>query len=232
MQLITDPTLVHRITTVLRLAKDEHIILFDATHNITALIRGITPKKNITIELISLEKNPTYTPTIIWGLPLLKREAFENALYSLVEMGVQVIQPLLTQKTAVHPGSIEKNMQRWHGIMIAAAEQSKQFSLAILNPLLPLHLWLEETKGNKQKFFLEPEGRLSTEIIALTQKEKADRHIIITNGPEGDFSDAEKELLNQNEFIPWRLTPTVLRAEQAVAVGIGIMRSLNRKNSL
>jgi 16S rRNA U1498 N3-methylase RsmE len=48
------------------------------------------------------------------------------------------------------------------------------------------------------------------------------------NGPEGDFTLEEKELLKKHNFIAAQLTPTILRAQQAVAISLGVVRSFFR----
>jgi len=45
-------------------------------------------------------------------------------------------------------------------------------------------------------------------------------------GPEGDLTAQEKELLKERGVQFLRLTPTILRAQQAVVVAMGIFRSL------
>jgi RsmE family RNA methyltransferase len=47
-------------------------------------------------------------------------------------------------------------------------------------------------------------------------------------GPEGDLTDQEKVLLKQNGFIFCALTPTILRACEAIALGAGVVRSILR----
>ncbi len=44
-------------------------------------------------------------------------------------------------------------------------------------------------------------------------------------GPEGDLTKEEKAYLKEQGFLFCALTPTVLRAQQAVALGLGILRS-------
>ena len=44
-------------------------------------------------------------------------------------------------------------------------------------------------------------------------------------GPEGDLTLEEKAYLKQLGFVFCALTPTVLRAQQAVALGLGVLRS-------
>ncbi len=50
--------------------------------------------------------------------------------------------------------------------------------------------------------------------------------LVICSGPEGDLTCEEKRMLADANFLFCALTPTVLRAQQAVAVGLGSFRSL------
>ena len=52
------------------------------------------------------------------------------------------------------------------------------------------------------------------------------KQISLMVGPEGDLTMDEKELLKERDVQFLCLTPTVLRAQQAVAVSLGIFRSL------
>jgi len=45
-------------------------------------------------------------------------------------------------------------------------------------------------------------------------------------GPEGGLTKQEEDLLKENDFEFYVLTPTVLRSVEAVAVGLGSVRSI------
>ena len=49
-------------------------------------------------------------------------------------------------------------------------------------------------------------------------------------GPEGDLTMQEKDLLKERDVQFLRLTPTVLRAQQAVAVSMGILGYSDRSS--
>ena len=51
-------------------------------------------------------------------------------------------------------------------------------------------------------------------------------NIVLMVGPEGDLMGDEKAYLNGNGFVFCQLTPTILRAQQAVTVSVGALRSL------
>lgn len=160
-------------------------------------------------------------------MPLLKREAFEEALYSLTELGAHTIQPLLTKKTVRLFGA-EREMTRCQKILRAAAEQSKQFVIPTLLPIIPLDLWLlKPSLPDTIKIFFDPEGLPLYQVIE-TMKQKKGSTIIACAGPEGDLTYEEKLMLNDQGFLFCALTPSILRAQQAVAVGLGSLRSLLR----
>jgi len=94
---ITNHDLVHRMLNVLRLQIGEPLILFDSTQHIEAQIISFA-KKAVNIRLIAQKDNVMYKPSILFLLPLLKKDSFETALYSLTELGVTAIQLVTTQK--------------------------------------------------------------------------------------------------------------------------------------
>jgi 16S rRNA U1498 N3-methylase RsmE len=57
-------------------------------------------------------------------------------------------------------------------------------------------------------------------------REETRKRYILFAGPEGDLLDAEKFLLQKVDFHFVRLTPTVLRAQQAITLGAGLVRSM------
>jgi 16S rRNA (uracil1498-N3)-methyltransferase len=222
---ITDPELVYRIIAVLRLERNDNIILFNTTHHILAAIVQIDAKKSVTIQIREIVPNKVLTPTIHWLLPLLKREAFEDALYTLTELGAQSIQPILTQKTVRFFGG-EKEIVRCQKILRAAAEQSKQFVVPLLQPIIPLDIWLMKAHApNTIKIFFDAAGMPFKQVLEHIEHQKSDE-IIACAGPEGDLTYEEKQVLIDQGFIFCTLTKTVLRAQQAIAVGLGGLRSM------
>ena len=156
---------------------------------------------------------------------MLKREAFEEALYSLCELGVTAIQPLTTRKTARSWGD-EKELQRAQKILIAAAEQAKQFVVPQMLPVLPLETWVSTlTTTSNYRIFFDAAGQPLSEIVAKLSN-NTPQELIMLSGPEGDLANTEKELLKSHNFMFSKLTPTILRAQQAITLGLGVIRSL------
>lgn len=218
---ITDPLLIHRICTVLRLEISDKIELFNDTHYINCIIAQIN-KKNILVEIESITNNIIQHPAIYWILPMLKRDAFEQSIYALAEIGVQEIQLTYTQKTK-HGAIDQKDLDRAQKIIIAAAEQSKNFAMPKMQPILPFEqLIYKISQIQAQKVFFDVLGEPIHKLI----KNINNAPIIAMCGPEGDLTDAEKQMLLQANFNFYRLTKTILRSQQAISIGAGILRSI------
>ena len=106
--------------------------------------------------------------------------------------------------------------------MIAACEQSKNFSIPkIANPVT-LTDWLKQMGTNdllNNILLCDPAGQsLYKEII------NKNNNYIILIGPEAGFS--EKELYLFTKFKKVALTPTVLKSVDAVLVSGGILRNI------
>ncbi|MBA3751639.1 RsmE family RNA methyltransferase [Candidatus Dependentiae bacterium] len=224
---LAEKELVNRILKIVRLQKDDHFVLFDDTHSVKATFLRTDSPKSILISIDDVRVHSALTPTIHWLLPLMKREAFEESLYTLTEMGATSIQPLLTEKTG-RMWLGEKERIRCHKIMIAAAEQSKQFLIPLLFPVCSLIEWSKSDSGQGMKIFFDASGSPLWDNVRLLDEQNPTQ-IIACSGPEGDLTSDEKHQLSLKGFSFCALTPTILRAQQAIAVGLGVLRSLTRK---
>jgi 16S rRNA (uracil1498-N3)-methyltransferase len=223
---LQDADTVRRIRSVLRLEIDDELILFDGRQQYKCRITALN-KKTISLTLLSTEQSAQLSPSIAVLLPLLKREAFERMLYACVELGANVVTPIITEKSQ-RSWRNEHELERARAIMIAAAEQSKQFVI----PEIHAPITLQEAVARYAdhiKLVADPAGeslyKILTHVKDYAQAGKKGS-IVMTFGPEGDFTDAEKNFLKASAYQSVRLTPTVLRSQQAGALLLGIIRSV------
>src|SRR5690606_1805449 len=131
-----------------------------------------------------------------------------DVVYMATVYGVHTIQLITTQKS--RKSVTEKDYSRLHKIAVAAAEQSKQFSLPIIKPLISLESFLGKNINSYQgahRIWCDVEGNSILKVLETNQRGNS---YLVTFGPEGDYTDSEKELL-RTYFIPVRLTSTILR---------------------
>lgn len=220
---LEDQELYHRLTRVLRSEIDECFILFDRKRHAHLQILQIT-KKTVTCSVIAVFYNPEYSPQITVLLSVLKRDALEQAVYGLTELGATTVQLVTTEKVQRAWGG-DSELERLQRIMIAAAEQSKNFTLPHLYPPLPFEEAVAKYDATSMKIFCDLQGE---QIIPLLARSYVDGHLsyALFIGPEADLTFEEKARLKTLDYHCCRLTPTVLRSVQAVCLAVGIIRSL------
>jgi 16S rRNA (uracil1498-N3)-methyltransferase len=220
---ITDQQLYHRMISIVRFSLGDHCILFDRSYSAHIEILALE-KKGIRCRVNTWENNIVLAPYITVFLSVLKKEALEEAVYSCVELGANHIQLISAQKS--HRSlSGQHELERLHKIVIAAAEQSKHFSFPSIAKPISLSQALEEYAQSTMFIALAMNGKKAVSCIQEHDKQRYSS-IALMIGPEGDFTDQEKELYTDKNAYALTLTPTVLRSQQAVAVGLGLLRSL------
>lgn len=214
---ITDDQLVHRISRVLRLAQGDACIFFDRTSWISCTITQIT-RTTVAGTINAKHTVQSWHPKITFFLPVLKRDALATAVYDLVQAGVQEIQLLRTQKAQHAFGTQE--LQRLERIIIAAAEQSKNFAFpAIQEPISWSQALLLLQKN--RSYVGDPTGM---PIFTALGTERHNAYNLLV-GPEGDFTLEESAQLQKAGVMPVRLTPTILKAETAAFYLAALWRS-------
>lgn len=222
--LLHEPDIVKRLVQILRVQDGQKILLFDKDHHVTLLVEQVLGKKEIKARVLMVEKNKLLLPQIHWFLPLLERDAFEEALASITILGATSIQPVITRK--VHRTAfLPKERDRLERVMIAACEQSKQFMLPTIKPIIRIELLAPPTSASSHTFFFDPAGMPSLEMIKKLQAEP-NKDIICMVGPEGDLTPEEKTLVKNLNFFFCALTPTILRSKDAVFLATGLLRSI------
>jgi len=222
--IIKDPSLYHRITNVVRLSPGEPFILFDQSNHAQCVLHSTDKKNILNLMVRHFRQNKILKPHITFLLPLLKRDAFQEAIYSLTELGANHIQLIITTTTQRKWGKNHEYERLLH-ILYAAAEQSKNFAFPSITPPLLLEQLTPKIEKETCCIYFDPEGQ---HLLQVVQKvlQQVPQKLIIMVGPEAGLTHDEKRLLNKHNFIACSLTPTILRAQQAAALSLGALRSL------
>ena len=216
---VVDKTFIQRLLHVLRLKEGDQCIIFDHTMHAQVKLKDCS-KKSCSFLVSSWHKNTVLKPQITALLPVLKRDAFESAIYSCAALGATTIQLIKTEKTRKWQG--DKELDRLQRIVISASEQSKNFLFPVINAPVDLSKVLDLYKKVPNKLFADSKGLCFSDAFKKTNDKKK---FLLFVGPEGDLTTQEKELLKQN-FIFCKLTPTILKSEQALALMLGAIRML------
>jgi 16S rRNA (uracil1498-N3)-methyltransferase len=218
--IIQDPDVWHRVSRVLHACPGQEIIIFGNGVSITLKITSLDKKNLLEGVVVSVDHPQPLQPTINLYQGILKREAWNDVAYYAAQMGVASLTPVITQKSQRTWGG-EKERERTYNVMIAACEQAKQFVLPVINEPCVLN----EQLANSVSFYCESEGKPFLELIQTTVQRRPESLTILI-GPEGGFAQQELHLLPQAHVPCYKLTPTVLRAQDAVMVCLGALRSV------
>lgn len=225
---IQDVTLWHRIVNVLHMAENDVVILFDGKKHLFLKLLSTTFSKKGSVEGVihKIPKASLLTPEIHLYQGLVKKDAFEQIVYYAAQMGITSVTPVITKK--IHRSKKNnKEAIRLKKIMITACEQAKQFVLPVIKEPTKIDLLspLKMDQPNRCSVYFDCQGKPLWNLLSnLAINEFREIHVLI--GPEGGLTSKEMALLNDFGMQCYALTPTVLRSREAVAVALGVIRSV------
>lgn len=221
---VMDNALVTRMYQVLRLRPTEHVTFFFDDTSIEIVIDQIEcGKKAYAIgQVVQMQQHHALKPEIHLLCGLTKKTTFEEIVYTATQLGVTSIIPLKTTKS-YEKIYTEKDYERFCNIMIAAAEQSKQIILPTLAQPQSFENALNNARGEKINF--DPMGKKLSIQISTWAKTSPQIFTLIF-GAEGGLTVAELERVEEAGFEHYLLTPSILRTQDAIEVGVGLLRCL------
>jgi 16S rRNA (uracil1498-N3)-methyltransferase len=207
---------------VLRLNIGEALMVFNGEGGeYLATIDSIS-KRGASIAIQQYQAGISESPlNLTLAQAIIKPDKMDFALQKAVELGVSAIQPLFTERSVVrlNKESLEKKHSHWHGIMIAACEQSGRCIVPTLKPSIYLEDYLNEAHTS-QRLILVPGNY--PKIKQLPTPEHHSLELVI--GPEGGFSDAEVHLSLQAGLQAISLGSRILRAETATLTSLALLQ--------
>ena len=206
------------VVRVLRLKEGDTITVFNGEEafQYTATLCNVS-KKSADVKVTSQEENNSESPlNIHLGQGISRGDRMDFTLQKSVELGVNTITPLFTERCGVKLNAerLEKKRQQWQKIVISACEQSGRASVPVVAEPMLLADWLKQ-ETSALKINLHPKAQHS--IMSLPMENTRVRLLI---GPEGGLSDEEITQANDSDFHDVLLGPRVLRTETAALTAI------------
>jgi 16S rRNA (uracil1498-N3)-methyltransferase len=212
----------HYVRTVLRLKKDTEIILFDGKGGEYLCTVSEVSRKSVIIAVNKwLDRSVESSLLVTLGLGISRGDRMDLTVQKAVELGVNFITPLLTERCVVQFKG-EKKPQRllhWQKIVQHATEQSGRTILPVLTEIEQLQFWVGRQNG--LKVFLDPYADLTLIDVA-----PVDMKVTLLTGPEGGFSAQERDIAKAAGFIPVRLGSRILRTETASLAALAAVQML------
>ncbi len=205
----------HYINKVMRIKSNEVFSLFNSSGEWEAKIKEISKgivEFNITKQLRQKENSKE-----IWlAFSPIKSNYFNFMMQKATELGVTKFIPIVFDRSVVR----KINHNRLGKIIIEACEQSNRINVPVLEKCQNLKNFLSKNNKKIELIFTD----LNTENRKLEIKKITDKPICIIIGPEGDFSEKEREEILSFEGVnKIKINENILRSETAAISALSIV---------
>lgn len=211
------------LITVLRRGRGDGLILFNGRGGEYRAVLESIQRDSITARLTEFcDVNRESPLRVSLVQAVSKGERMDYTVQKTVELGVSELQPLITEHVVVKLDAKrwQRKQEHWQAVAVSASEQSGRTRVPPVAPVLDLRDWLQALPADAFKLVLAL-GASTT----LGELDPPSRPIVMAVGPEGDFSETEKRLLDQAGFTRIALGPRLLRTETAGAAALSVLQS-------
>lgn len=214
MELSLNEKQAHYLTNVMKLAIGDSLLAFDNASGEFECEIVSASKKNCTIKVCEQTREFTKCPDIWLLFAPVKKDQTDFIIQKATELGVSVIQPVITTRTIADKVKIE----RFEAQSIEACEQCRRVDLPHIYEALPLNKVIDNWDKKRTLYFMDETLQSQPVAIAFDPEQKKAAILV---GPEGGFSEEELSRLRQLPFSKGvTMGKRILRAETAVAAAL------------
>lgn len=205
----------HYLLTVLRLGDGAEVLVFngrDGEYGATLRPQG---KKAARLEIGSQTRVQPPQSRLDFLFAPLKVGRLDYLVQKATEMGVGKITPVFTDHTQLH----KVNNSRLAANILEAAEQCGNLAIPELGEAVKLEVLLAQWDPSRRIIFCNESQAGNNPTHTLTNITERDLALLV--GPEGGFSEREREMLTALPFVtPIPLGPRILRADTAAVAAL------------
>jgi len=208
-----DKSQSHYVSKVMRIKENEVFSLFNSSGEWEAKITSIS--KSIVEFNVTKQLRQKENPKELWlAFSPIKSNYFNFMIQKATELGVTKFLPIIFDRTIVR----KINKERLEKIIIEAAEQSNRIQVPNIEDSQNLNNFLDD--NNVDLIFTD----LNSNNNKVDLKKISNKPTCIIVGPEGDFSESEREeILSYKGVQAIKINENILRSETAVISAISII---------
>ena len=212
------PAQAHYLRHVLRLKAGDGIALFNGSDGEwSAAIAGFG-KGWASVDVKDALRPQTAEPDLWLLFAPIKHGRIDYLAQKATELGVSVLQPVITARTNV----TRVNTERLKANAVEAAQQTGRISVPEVRPSVALEEVLETWPTERRLMFCDETGS-GRPVAEMLSSEGAPAGVpwAVLIGPEGGFAASELDALGKLAFVmPVSLGPRLLRADTAAVAAL------------
>ncbi|MCO5063337.1 MAG: 16S rRNA (uracil(1498)-N(3))-methyltransferase [Rhizobiaceae bacterium] len=214
------PEQAHYLTSVLRMGEGAELLVFNGRDGEWLARISAKAKRSLRLAAIEQTRPQPARPDLVYCFAPLKTGRLDYLIQKAVEMGAGVLQPVVTQHTQAAKASTE----RMRANAVEAAEQCGILAIPEVAEPVKLDHLLENWPANRRLVYCDEDSATNNPLPALQAiRENA---LALLVGPEGGFSDAERNMLRALPFVTAiPLGPRILRADTAAVAALAVIQA-------
>jgi 16S rRNA (uracil1498-N3)-methyltransferase len=212
----------HHLTRVLRVEPGQQ---FEISDNHAVYLAEVESARKDLVSFSVREKVPSAEPLVRTSLlaSLIRFERFEWMLEKATELGVARVVPLHAQRSEKGlEQAAGKRMSRWNRIVREASEQSRRARLPEIGDPVDLAGALKFEAACR--YVLE-EAAAPPILQSLPAHREPGHSVALLVGPEGGWTEREREQIAGAGWRPVSLGTQILRAETAAIAALAIVNA-------
>jgi 16S rRNA (uracil1498-N3)-methyltransferase len=208
-----DKSQSHYLTKVMRVKENEVFSLFNKNGEWEAKVLGIS-KGIVEFKTVKQIRKKESSKELWLAFSPIKSNFQNFMIQKATELGVTKFLPIIFDRTIVR----KINNERFQKIVVEASEQSNRLNVPVIEKAQNLKNFL---KSNSMDLILTD---LNSNNKKIDKSKLTNKPICIIIGPEGDFSESEREeILSFNGVQALKINDNILRSETAVISAISIL---------
>ena len=208
-----DKSQSHYLTKVMRVKENEVFSLFNKEGEWEAKILGIS-KSIVEFKTTKKLRQKENIKELWLAFSPIKSNYQNFMIQKATELGVTKFLPIIFDRTVVR----KINKERLEKIVIEASEQSNRINVPFVESPQTLDILLKENSMNL--IFTD----LNSDNTKVDKSKFTDKPVCIIIGPEGDFSEVERDTILSFEGVQSvKISENILRSETAVISAISIV---------
>ena len=203
----------HYLTKVMRVKENEVFSLFNKNGEWEAKVLEIS-KGIVEFKIVKQIRKKESSKELWLAFSPIKSNFQNFMIQKATELGVTKFLPIIFDRTIVR----KINNERFQKIVVEASEQSNRLNVPVIEKAQNLKNFL---KSNSMDLILTD---LNSNNKKIDKSKLTNKPICIIIGPEGDFSEAEREeILSFKGVQSLKINENILRSETAVISAISIV---------
>ena len=207
----------HYVKDVMRLKTGDSFSVFNDQGEWNAIIESYE-KDGARIKILKKVRNKKSEKNVWLAFSPIKQNPLNFMIQKTTELGIQKFIPVVCERSVVN----DINIERIKKIIIESSEQSNRLSVPEITKKESLKNFLKLFPKNGCIIFCDINCNKSNFKNILSKKIKGPVCILV--GPEGDFSENERQLIIElNQTCSLSLASNILRAETAAIAATTIV---------